>query len=61
MEKKLNVTPNQKEYNTIKMHMNLLGFTESFIQDSWRDEQGFLCVKYKNGQWWHYSEQGEWW
>lgn len=30
----------------------------------WRDEYSFLCVRYEDGNWWHYrqTETGyEWW
>lgn len=32
--------------------------------DSWRDDDGNLCIQYADGSWWHYraAEDGiEWW
>mgnify|MGYP004732800117 CR=1 FL=1 len=31
---------------------------------AWKDEDGFVCVKYESGNWWHYNETRsglEWW
>lgn len=34
------------------------------IKKIWKDERGNICVKYKNGTWFHYSRKNghlEWW
>lgn len=32
------------------------------IEKSWLDENHILCIRYKNGKWWHYdiNRDGEW-
>lgn len=29
--------------------------------DAWFDTDRNLCIKYKDGQWWHYNTSGNWW
>ena len=28
---------------------------------TWWDSDGNFCIKYENGNWWHYNSKGEWW
>lgn len=32
--------------------------------DSWIDADGYYCIRYESGKWWHYSDANgrlEWW
>ena len=31
------------------------------IDKVWIDKDGFVCIQYESGDWWHYKENGEWW
>lgn len=31
------------------------------IDKVWIDKDGFVCIQYDSGDWWHYKENGEWW
>ena len=28
---------------------------------AWYDADNVFCVKYQDGTWWHYGNNGEWW
>lgn len=34
---------------------------EGEIAKVWYDIDGYLCIEYDSGKWWHYNERGEWW
>lgn len=39
-------------------------WNEGNVTESWYDEDGVLCIKYENGNWWHYrlsKDRIEWW
>jgi hypothetical protein len=31
------------------------------IAKVWIDKDGYICIEYESGKWWHYNESGEWW
>lgn len=31
------------------------------IDKVWIDKDGFICIQYESGDWWHYNENEEWW
>lgn len=49
----------------ISAHCTAQRWTHGEPVELWRDEYGFLCVRYEDGNWWHYrqTETGgfEWW
>lgn len=54
----------EAEYATVRKHHRsadspAVDWTTMF--EAWRDARGTLCVRYANGEWWHYNERGEWW
>jgi hypothetical protein len=30
------------------------------IKEAWRDGNGVLCIRYENGEWYHYPSDGGW-
>lgn len=34
---------------------------EGNIDKVWIDKDGYICIQYESGEWWHYNEKGEWW
>lgn len=40
-------------------------WTEGEIQEIWIDKDGYVCIAYESGKWWHYckdkSGKVEWW
>ena len=34
---------------------------EGDIDKVWIDKDGYMCIQYESGTWWHYSEEGTWW
>ena len=56
----------QKELmtKTNKLHTQIVGLdykAEMEIIETWLDENNTVCVRLKNGEWYHYSENGTWW
>lgn len=49
----------------INTHRNAFEeWTDGEPVETWTDENGILCIKYKSGKWWHYREKKgsiEWW
>ena len=35
--------------------------TKKPIKKVWIDKDGYLCIEYESGEWWHYNDKGEWW
>lgn len=67
-------TESIEEYKELKEAMNKLAaecsnrhrhaienWTEGEPVKVWFDVDGHLCIQYESGNWWHYSEKGEWW
>jgi len=54
----------EKEYNTVRLHHKNSDSKEiewHRMLCAWRDENGILCVRYANQDWYHYNEIGDWW
>lgn len=62
LEKKLKI-------RAIRFYSKHRSFWENWehgnIKDIWVDEDGYLCIKYESGTWYHYKEtekgELEWW
>ena len=46
-------------YEEHKSHWDTWQFGD--IDKVWIDNDGFICIQYKSGDWWHYNDLGEWW
>jgi hypothetical protein len=54
----------EAEYLSVRTHQKTTDNPEinwTKMSEAWRDESGTLCVRYADGNWWHYSEKGTWW
>jgi|GEM_PF-2445852 len=36
-------------------------WNEGGLAKVWIDKDGYLCIEYESGEWWHYNDKGEWW
>ena len=36
-------------------------WNEGGLAKVWIDKDGYLCIEYESGKWWHYNDKGEWW
>lgn len=59
------LTEEQKDLmlKTNKLHTDCVGSdykSEMEIIETWLDEKNTVCVRLKNGQWYHYSKDGTW-
>jgi hypothetical protein len=36
-------------------------WNEGDIDKIWIDRDGYICIQYQSGNWWHYRENGDWW
>lgn len=39
-------------------------WTHGEPEHCWTDQDGYLCIRYEDGSWWHYGEKNgvlEWW
>lgn len=61
--KDISAVATKKEMQAIKEHCAIYsGIGLDLIEEYWRDQDGFLCVKYKENDWFHYNgENGTWW
>ena len=60
------LTEDQKELmlKINKLHTQIVGSDYKSgmeIIETWLDENNTVCVRLKNGEWYHYSEDGTWW
>lgn len=46
-------------YTEHKNHWDTWRFGD--IEKIWIDKDGFICIQYESGDWWHYNDAGEWW
>ncbi|NFL33448.1 hypothetical protein FDB92_20235 [Clostridium butyricum] len=50
----------------VNIHMQAFeNWREGKVAKAWHDEDNILCIKYENGNWWHYKLNDdnhlEWW
>lgn len=50
----------------IKLHRSYFeNWKNGLAVESWIDKDGYLCIKYESGEWWHYKINSEnkleWW
>lgn len=36
-------------------------WNEGDIDRIWIDKDGYICIQYESGNWWHYDDNGAWW
>lgn len=60
----LQVRKNLKDYATtyyIGHKKAFESWSYGFIDKIWVDADGYLCIQYETGDWFHYDENGSWW
>ena len=60
------LTEEQKELmkKTNELHTQIVGndYKDGMeITETWLDENKTVCVRLKNGEWYHYSKDSTWW
>ena len=60
------LTEKQKDhmYKTNEFHTQIVGLDYKSgmeIIETWVDENNTVCVRLKNGEWYHYTKDGTWW
>ena len=60
------LTEEQKDLmkKTNELHTQIVGndYKDGMeIIETWLDENNTVCVRLKNGEWYHYSKDGTWW
>ena len=51
-------------YKTNEFHTQIVGLDYKSgmeIIETWLDENNTVCVRLKNGEWYHYTKEGTWW
>ena len=42
-----------------QMHSQAMG-KDAEVIETWVDDDGLVCVRLADGEWYHYTEQGQW-